>query len=430
MDEYLVYPLGPPARPLAILVVGNSAENAAFYRRVTDSEGALLGVGNLVGLLTSSLENHFFYDNMEKAKDELQKAHDELEARVQQRTLELSVANEQLHQRHLETSVLYQVSSVISGSISLDELVKEVLHTISGLGLFNVDKGGIFIVEGDRMKMAGNLGHSDAFLKLHKDMKVGDCLCGIVAKTGEPLISRNSAKDSRHTIVDSHTAAHGHLVIPLKTKDRVEGVLDLYMPVDADIDEDKVKLMLAIGNQLGVAIENAKMYEKTKALSLRDSLTGLWNHEEVLRILGLELARAGREGSSVGVIMADLDHFKRVNDTYGHMAGDAVLRVTSRRMLSVFRSYDAIGRYGGEEFLVVLPGCVGKCIAGIAERLRKTIGDERMDTPAGMIPVTMSLGVAGSGKEQRPDVNSLVQAADAALYRAKDNGRNRVEIAQ
>ena len=141
----------------------------------------------------------------------------------------------------------------------------------------------------------------------------------------------------------------------------------------------------------------------------------------------MELARAEREGSSVGVIMADLDHFKRVNDTYGHMAGDAVLRAVAGRMLSLFRSYDAIGRYGGEEFVIILPGCDGKSIAGIAERLRKTIGDERMDTPKGKIPVTVSLGAAVStgGKDS---VQSLVKAVDNALYQAKKKGRNCVEI--
>jgi diguanylate cyclase (GGDEF)-like protein len=127
--------------------------------------------------------------------------------------------------------------------------------------------------------------------------------------------------------------------------------------------------------------------------------------------------------------MADLDHFKLVNDTYGHMVGDAVLSAAADKMLSLFRSYDAIGRYGGEEFVIILPGCDGKSIAGIAERLRKTIGDELMDTPAGMIAVTMSLGVAISSKEKRQDVKSHVHAADQALYRAKTNGRNRVEFA-
>jgi diguanylate cyclase (GGDEF)-like protein len=359
-----------------------------------------------------------------------------LNRKLRDRTSELMTAKEvaevatgQLYQRHLETSVLYQVSSVISRSISMNKLLNEVLSTISSLEAFKSDKGGIFIIEGDRMRMVAHLGHSDAFLELHNDMRIGDCLCGIVARTGQILISANSAKDGRHTIVESDAPPHGHLIVPLKTKDRVEGVLDLYMPVDADIDDEKVKLLLSIGNQLGIAIENAKLYEKTKALSLRDSLTGLWNHEEILRILGMELARAEREESSVGVIMADLDHFKRVNDTYGHMAGDVVLRATADRMLSLFRSYDAVGRYGGEEFVIVLPGCDGKRAAGVAERLRKTIGDERMDTPAGPIPVTMSLGVAVSSKEKRRAVKSQVQAADVALYRAKTNGRNRVEFA-
>jgi diguanylate cyclase (GGDEF)-like protein len=429
MDEYLLYPLGSPVRARAILAVGNCAENAAFYRRVTDGEGALLGMGNLVGLLTSSIENYIFYAHMEKAKDELQMAHDELEARVRRRTSELSLANEHLHQKNIETSVLYQVSSVISRSISMDELVKGVLQTISELELFNTDKGGIFIVDGDRMKMTGNVGHSAAFVDLHKEMKVGDCLCGIVAKTGEPLISKNSAKDSRHTITDSHTAAHGHLIIPLKTKDRVEGVLDLYTAVDAEIDDYKVKLLLAIGSQLGIAIENAKLYERTKELSLRDSLTGLWNHEEILRILGRELTRGEREERPVSVIMADLDHFKKVNDVYGHMAGDAVLRTAASRMFSLCRSYDAVGRYGGEEFIIVLPGSDEKSAVKIAERLRKMIGDELIETPVEMIAVTMSLGVATSSNEKRRDAKSHINAADRALYRAKDNGRNRVEFA-
>jgi phosphate/phosphite/phosphonate ABC transporter binding protein len=338
-------------------------------------------------------------------------------------------ASEQLRQRHLETSALYQVSSVISRSISMHKLLTEVLSTVSSLEEFKSDKGSIFIIEGDRMKMLAHIGHSDFFLKLHEGMRVGDCLCGIVAQTGEILISENSAKDGRHTIDDPGSPPHGHIVVPLKTKDRVEGVLDLYMPAEGVIGEDKVKLLLSIGNQLGIAIENAKLYEQTKALSLHDPLTSLWNHEEILRILGLELSRAAREGSPVGVIMADLDHFKRVNDTYGHMAGDAVLRAVAGRMLSLFRPYDAVGRFGGEEFVIVLPGCDEKSIGKVAERLRKKIEDEQMDTSEGMIPVTVSLGVAVNGRGKKRDVKSLVHAADVALYQAKANGRNRVECA-
>jgi diguanylate cyclase (GGDEF)-like protein len=311
----------------------------------------------------------------------------------------------------------------------MEGLLAEVLNTISRLELFATDKGGIFIIEGDRMRMIANVGHSAAFLQLHKDMKVGDCLCGIVAQTGEILISVNSTHDARHTIVVPDTPPHGHLIVPLKTKDRVEGVMDLYIPADSTIDEAKVRLMQSIGSQLGIAIENARLYEATKSLSLHDSLTGLWNHEEIHRILDTQLARADREGTSVAVIMADLDHFKKVNDTYGHIAGDTVLRVTAELMRSLVRPYDAVGRYGGEEFLIVLPGCDAKHVAGVAERFRKRIGGERINTPEGMIPVTVSMGVAASDKGKRRGMNTLVRAADSALYRAKENGRNRVEFA-
>lgn len=168
--------------------------------------------------------------------------------------------------------------------------------------------------------------------------------------------------------------------------------------------------------------------EALRTKATHDPLTGLWNHEEILGILGKELSRGKRERSHVGAIMIDLDHFKQVNDTYGHMAGDAVLRKIAARMSSLMRPYDAIGRYGGEEFLLVLPDCDREYAAGIADRLRLSVGSAPLDTPQGMIPVTISLGVAVSSGEGTRTVNALVQEADSALYRAKEMGRNRVEI--
>jgi two-component system, cell cycle response regulator len=169
--------------------------------------------------------------------------------------------------------------------------------------------------------------------------------------------------------------------------------------------------------------------EILRAKASRDSLTGLWNHAEIYRILVDELARAKREDTCVSVIMADLDNFKKINDTYGHLVGDAVLRLASERMLSLMRSYDYVGRYGGEEFLIVMQGCERKDAESLAERLRYSICSENMDTPEGMIPVTISLGVALSSPGKRLDASSLVKAADMALYRAKEKGRNRVEMA-
>jgi two-component system cell cycle response regulator len=192
---------------------------------------------------------------------------------------------------------------------------------------------------------------------------------------------------------------------------------------------NELRVRLRAGRRI-IELHN-ELIEAREALreqATHDPLTGLWNHEEILRILGRQLSRAEREGGDVSVVMADLDHFKRVNDTHGHMAGDAVLRQTARRMVSQVRDYDYIGRYGGEEFLLVLPGCDGKRAGNLAERVCQSIGSESMDIPEGMIPVTISLGVASTRKASKSDADSLVQAADLALYRAKENGRNRVEI--
>jgi diguanylate cyclase (GGDEF)-like protein len=168
--------------------------------------------------------------------------------------------------------------------------------------------------------------------------------------------------------------------------------------------------------------------ESLREQATHDPLTGLLNREEILRILKHELSRAEREGGKVSAIMVDLDLFKRVNDNYGHLAGDAVLRQTARRMLSRVRSYDSIGRYGGEEFLLVLPNCDGDSAAAPAERLRFCICSEPIDIPEGRIHITISLGVA-TCKANSYEANTLIQAADRALYRAKANGRNRVETA-
>ncbi len=213
---------------------------------------------------------------------------------------------------------------------------------------------------------------------------------------------------------------------------------DLVIGMEAGADDyitkpfkhNELRLRLRAGRRI-IELQNelieARDTFRTKAS--HDSLTGLWNHEEILRILAQELSRAEREEKSAGVIMADIDFFKKINDTYGHLAGDVVLRSAAGKMRSLMRTYDCIGRYGGEEFLVVLPECNLECAAAFAERLRLCVSSDSIDTPEGMIPVTISLGVAASSKDKKKDVNSLIKTADEALYRAKESGRNRVAVA-
>ncbi len=159
-----------------------------------------------------------------------------------------------------------------------------------------------------------------------------------------------------------------------------------------------------------------------------DPLTRIWNRGAIFEILRKELIRAKREHSRLSVAIADVDNFKRVNDEHGHLAGDAVLRDIAQRLVAAVRPYDSVGRYGGEEFLIVLPGCDREAAGHLAERLRGLFDQADSHTTEGIFHVTMSFGVSAFDPALDPNTDALIRASDEALYRAKKLGRNRVEI--
>ena len=169
--------------------------------------------------------------------------------------------------------------------------------------------------------------------------------------------------------------------------------------------------------------------EALKHRATRDLLTGLSNRSEILDLLEQEMARARRGGEPFTVLMADLDRFKSINDTYGHMAGDSVLREVAKRFSLSVRPYDKVARYGGEEFLFILPSCDAAKAMRLGERIRASIEAKPVDTPSGLIGLTLSIGVASSVDIAAATTDAIISAADAALYRAKAAGRNRVELA-
>jgi two-component system, cell cycle response regulator len=158
-----------------------------------------------------------------------------------------------------------------------------------------------------------------------------------------------------------------------------------------------------------------------------DRLTGLWNRGTVVDHLDGELNRTRREGASMSVLLVDIDHFKRINDTYGHAAGDQVLCEISQRIRSELRAYDTAGRYGGEEFLVVLPGADASCARVVAERLRDIVHASPVTGESFSHEVSVSIGVACTDAVGF-ELSALILVADQALYRAKAAGRNRVEV--
>jgi diguanylate cyclase (GGDEF)-like protein len=160
-----------------------------------------------------------------------------------------------------------------------------------------------------------------------------------------------------------------------------------------------------------------------------DALTYLWNRGVIMDLLGRKLTRAHREGKCTAILLGDLDHFKNINDTYGHLAGDEVLRETARRLVSSVRSYDFVGRFGGEEFLVTLNNCNPAYGLIRADAIRETIAERPVETCAGPVSITMSLGLLLSQEWSPRPVVELLHEVDTALYAAKAAGRNCVKVA-
>jgi diguanylate cyclase (GGDEF)-like protein len=194
-------------------------------------------------------------------------------------------------------------------------------------------------------------------------------------------------------------------------------------------DQNELQVRLRAGTRLvDLQTQLLKAREDLREQATRDSLTRLWNRNSILGELGRELARSERDARPLGVVMVDLDHFKQINDTYGHLAGDAVLREAARRMQAGIRQYDSLGRYGGEEFLILFPGCSETESYALADRLRKQLSQTEMSVNDSPLRITASFGVTTALPGERWTEEALIRKADEALYIAKKSGRNRVEI--
>src|SRR5208282_1567703 len=193
-------------------------------------------------------------------------------------------------------------------------------------------------------------------------------------------------------------------------------------------DELELKARLLVGKRiLDLQEELVSARESMRHAATHDSLTGVMNRGEILAMLERELERARRDRRNVAVILGDIDHFKSVNDTLGHLFGDEALREVSRRLRAQLRIYDGVGRYGGEEFLMILPNCDLPDARLRANALREFVAGTPVAYSGDAKLITMSMGVAVSAGAGKTEVEALLSQADAGLYRAKENGRNRVE---
>jgi len=256
-------------------------------------------------------------------------------------------------------------------------------------------------------------------------------LLGHLLATGQPLLDNDFGEAARQA---TGASAFGDpentrsvLAVPLRLQGRIIGLLSAqsYQP-NAYSAEDQVLLGMLAANAV-VALDNARLFREVQQLSRLDSLTGVYNRRHLFELCQREFDRAQRYGRSLSVVMIDLDQFKAVNDTYGHAVGDLVLAAVAVRCQTHLRAIDVLGRYGGEEFSLMLPETDAPLAQIAAERLRAEVSGSPIDTPAGPISLTVSLGVAALD-ETCATLAQLFQRADAALYAAKGAGRDQVAV--
>ncbi len=369
------------------------------------------------------------------AEDELQRHKNMLEAIVEERTSEVQQANEELsiraaalEQKNRDIALLSQMNSLHQVCNTSEEAYAVV--TSSAQQLFPDDAGMLMITNVDN----GLLECVAVWGLLEKaagGLTVDDCWA---LRRGQGHVFRREGIDLRC----NHAGEAGpYICVPLVAHGTTMGVFHLRvsLPFDSPYFEeamnDRQQLSQTVAEQVSISLSNIRLRETLKSMSIHDPLTGLFNRRYMEEFFRREIHVANRKGTQVGVIMLDIDHFKRFNDTLGHEAGDALLKELAKFLRKYCRDSDVVCRYGGEEFVIVMPEASLDVATGRAEALRESVKLLRLDyegmRSAGSISI--SLGVAVF-PEHGVSIERVLRSADDAMYRAKRGGRDRVCVAE
>jgi len=336
----------------------------------------------------------------------------------------LTKANQKLNERVLELYTLYNISKSLSLSLQLDELFETAMKVIGQT--MNVSEYNLMLLD----EATGHL-YMQAIHGVDDDcirkavLGPGEGVPGKVLDKGKSLLFDDLAKRKDWAYAEGEKSLKGsYLGIPLKRPDgAVIGVLNAHKPKRKSFAREDVRLFETVAEHVAIALENARTYQKTKELSHRDDLTGLYNRRYFFERFEREVERAKRYNRLFSLVLLDLDHFKKYNDSYGHLSGDRALQEISRGLRKVVRKVDIVARYGGEEFVVVLPETSKEDAVNVAEKLRIAVEEIGLGTAEGGKLLTITAGVA-SFPLDATDALSLIEVADRALYLGKAEGRN------
>jgi diguanylate cyclase (GGDEF)-like protein/PAS domain S-box-containing protein len=336
-------------------------------------------------------------------------------------------ALEEAHRRAEESDTLRRAWVAISETLNLQEATTRLLEQLA----FVVphDSASVQLLRDGELEIIGGEGWQDIHAVIGLRFPIpADNPNTVVIQTRKPYLV-NDTYETFPIFRSIEHAAHirSWLGVPLIVRNKIIGLLAIdsrephhFTPNDADIAS-------AFAGQVAVAIENARLFDEVQRLAITDSLTGLYNRRRFLELAQTEFERARRYKRPLSMMIFDIDHFKRVNDAYGHPIGDQVLRAIANLCREQLREADPVGRYGGEEFIALIVETSPENALRAAERLRQAVENLTTITGKGEIKVTISVGVAGMNKHA-PNLETLINRADQAMYVAKHKGRNRVML--
>jgi len=361
------------------------------------------------------------YVQLEQAKKEIQSQYD----KISQANEQLEKANNKLTASLAEFYTLQQISQAISSIFDMNELLKFVNDVI--IGVMGVSHSTIALCHGpgNLLKVQVSSIFDKKELALVSDYINSDVLKPSV-KDGNSMID-NDASPEEYPFTRGRNI-RSLICVPLIAKGNVLGIVLIEHSMPNAFSNDNVRLLEIISQQVGIAIENARLYQQMHDLATLDGLTGAYNRLYFQDNLQIEFKKAQEGNYDLSFLIFDIDHFKKFNDTHGHLFGDLVLKNIAAFIMKKLRKEDIFARYGGEEFVILMPHTSLDQVVEKAEEIRKGVGSLVISDRVISASVTISIGVS-SFPETADSQVSLVKSADDALYEAKRQGRNRVCVA-
>ncbi len=338
----------------------------------------------------------------------------------------IALQNAQLYsqerRRAAQLEAINALSRHTTAVLDMDELLEKSCSTI--LSAFPVDHVAILLLEEQRLYLRAHKGRLTLRFPERGDIPAGAGLTRRAVDSGRPVVENDVTSVKGY--VPGYVETKSEMCLPLISLGETIGVLALESARAGAFTANDVQPLESVADICAAAIQNARYFDRIRHMAYVDGLTGIFNRRYFEMRITEEMERARRYENALALIMVDIDHFKRLNDEFGHLLGDEVLRQVSTLFDQNLRKSDIVSRYGGEEFVVLMPQTTVEHAASAAEKLRKTV--EAHSFPGVARPVTISMGVA-SFPVDGDSRDALVAAADRALYIAKQAGRNRVIVA-